>query len=314
MARDPTRLVVENMFTLRQLENDLDARSRELLRELFDDVVAQIARIDPTAVQRQTFRQRRLRRLLEQIRELVGEEIEAWQKLVRQELAEIGAEQAKFARTVLVDSLVIEAATLRLERTRDGLVLPQPAPTDGGMDADAGDGSMCSPFESDCGDGEDNDCNRLTDCADFACANAMRCCSGGGETPLREDWDPATDITLRWSKLPGGGTYLRDCDSPDDCFLEEFPGADMPYALRTQECIPLALGLEITFDLAPQEASVAGRYVQYRVRFEPGFDFVRGGNDRMARRMAGTMRRRCAGSGVLMEAVMTRLRRCALEP
>jgi SPP1 gp7 family putative phage head morphogenesis protein len=104
MASSPMDATVRNLFTLQQLGNGLDRRSRALLDGLFREVVAELIRIDPMGVS-ERYRAARLRKLLAELRPIVQSNMVQWQKIVRQELAEIGAHQAGVARTTLVDAL-----------------------------------------------------------------------------------------------------------------------------------------------------------------------------------------------------------------
>lgn len=102
MPEDPTGAFVRNIFTLRRLENGL---GREFVSRFLDDLAAdvraQMARLDPTAVQRRTFKLRRLERLLAEISELVGGTFDEAQRWLRGELAAIGKQQAGWAAATL---------------------------------------------------------------------------------------------------------------------------------------------------------------------------------------------------------------------
>lgn len=102
---DPIRRGVENLFTLQRLANSLSLRSRRLLQEVFADVAAQLARIDPMGVRADTYRVRRLQRLIDELRPIIQDGFGEWRKVVRGELAAIGAQQAQHARGLLGDSL-----------------------------------------------------------------------------------------------------------------------------------------------------------------------------------------------------------------
>lgn len=102
---DPTRRVVENLFALQRLGNSLSRKGRRLIREMFDEIVGELAKIDPTDPGAQRWRRHRLQKLLAAIGPIIRENTEEWRKLIRQDLAEVGAQQASHARAVLVDSL-----------------------------------------------------------------------------------------------------------------------------------------------------------------------------------------------------------------
>ena len=98
MPRDVTGGHVRNLFTLRQLENGI---GREIVRPfvtaLFDDIVAQMTRLDPTELARRSDRVRRLERMLDEISDLMGPQFTAVARELRKELALIGRQQAGFA-------------------------------------------------------------------------------------------------------------------------------------------------------------------------------------------------------------------------
>lgn len=98
MPRDVTGAHVRNLFTLQQLENGI---GREIVRPfvtaLFDDIVAQLTRLDPTELARRPDRVRRLERMLDEISDLMGPRFTAVARELRKELALIGRQQAGFA-------------------------------------------------------------------------------------------------------------------------------------------------------------------------------------------------------------------------
>lgn len=99
--RDPLHGIIANLFSLQRLGTGITRETDALLRALFDDLVAQIAKIDPTAVARRTFRRKRLETLLGEIETLVGQEVPKLRSLVRKRLIEIGGQQAEWATTQL---------------------------------------------------------------------------------------------------------------------------------------------------------------------------------------------------------------------
>lgn len=123
MARSPIDETVRNLFTLQRLGNGLDRQSREVLRVLWREVVAELIRIDPMGVS-ERYRARRLRKLLRELRPIVQRNLTEWRKIMRQELAEIGVQQARVAKTTLVDALGGPGAMGGLRITLDDPVLP----------------------------------------------------------------------------------------------------------------------------------------------------------------------------------------------
>jgi len=96
-VRDPTAEVIRNLITTQRLGNSVSAEARKLLNALFDDIVAQIARIDPTSPVRAATRRRHLERLLGDIGPLLGKRTDQIERLVRKRLIEIGQQQSEWA-------------------------------------------------------------------------------------------------------------------------------------------------------------------------------------------------------------------------
>ena len=89
-----------------QIATNTIARSAErILRELFDEIAAALARIDPTEPEAEVYRRMRVQKLLERIERLVREAFREWQKEVRQELAYVGRQQGEEAARILVAAI-----------------------------------------------------------------------------------------------------------------------------------------------------------------------------------------------------------------
>lgn len=96
MATDPRRVLVERLFTLERLSSQLGDQAERLIRELFDEIAAELARLDPAggAVR---YQQGRLDKLRERVRELAGATYDEIHRGQRASLAAIGARQARDA-------------------------------------------------------------------------------------------------------------------------------------------------------------------------------------------------------------------------
>lgn len=89
-----------------QIATNTIARSAErILRELFDEIAAELARIDPTEPGAEVYRRMRVQKLLERIERMVREAFREWQKEVRQELAYVGRQQGEEAARILVAAI-----------------------------------------------------------------------------------------------------------------------------------------------------------------------------------------------------------------
>lgn len=105
MPEDPTENVVRNLFALRQLENELAIEADRLLRDLFDDIAAQLGRIDPTGPSSSSLRQERLDRLMAEVRELTGSTVDEIRVLIADGGTEIGLAQSEWAARQLRDAV-----------------------------------------------------------------------------------------------------------------------------------------------------------------------------------------------------------------
>lgn len=89
------------MFTLQRLGTGLSADARARLQELFDDLAAEVARIDPTAPTLDVYRRVRVKKLLDSIAEISREALDEIHRITRQGVAEVGAHQARWAASQL---------------------------------------------------------------------------------------------------------------------------------------------------------------------------------------------------------------------
>lgn len=96
---------------------------RRILKDLEGDIVAQLARIDPTAVQRQSARQGRLEKLLEQVRDTIRASYRSASTLLRGELRELADIEATFAARAINDGVGFGLVTTDVTRAQlSGLV------------------------------------------------------------------------------------------------------------------------------------------------------------------------------------------------
>jgi len=114
---------------------------------------------------------------------------------------------------------------------------------DGRVDGDAGDADTgidtgCENIPEHCGDGDDNNCNFLVDCADPQCAAQEQCCdpTAAGD-PVRWTF---TEL-LGWERLPTGGSMTPPVDN--DRELIDFP--EGVQGILRLECVPLAAGYRL---------------------------------------------------------------------
>ena len=97
MAHDPIGDAVRNLFALQRIGNGLSADAQKLIRALFDDLAAQLARIDPAAPNAARYRRDRVEKVMGAVDDLTGETFTALKKELRSKLAVLGSQQAKHA-------------------------------------------------------------------------------------------------------------------------------------------------------------------------------------------------------------------------
>lgn len=116
MPRDPIGGAVRNLFDIQRLANGANAEVRSFIRALFDDIAAQLARIDPTGPDAERFRRARIKKLMGEVEGLAEEAFEEWRKTVRQSMAEIGKQQGAWAEGQLVRALGQVGIDVRIGR------------------------------------------------------------------------------------------------------------------------------------------------------------------------------------------------------
>jgi SPP1 gp7 family putative phage head morphogenesis protein len=101
---DPTARVIRNLLTIQRLGNTVSADMRRLWRELADQIVADLAKIDPTGPGLR-YSGLRLDRLLAAVEDRIREQAPEIYRVLRLELADIGRSQALWAQQTIVVSL-----------------------------------------------------------------------------------------------------------------------------------------------------------------------------------------------------------------
>lgn len=103
--KDPIGRIIQNALNLQRVSNALTQDSTDILRALFDELAADIARIDPTAPSAVRYRRDRVERLLERAAKLIADAMGDVHKGARQDLARLGRQQGEWAAQQLVVSL-----------------------------------------------------------------------------------------------------------------------------------------------------------------------------------------------------------------
>src|SRR5690606_19233523 len=105
MSRDPIGGVLRNLLDIQRLGNGLGLEMRALIEDLFDEIAAEITRIDPAGAGRERSRSLRLDRLFGEVESLVGQSFQEIRRTLTQRLVEIGVQQAKWAAEHLVTTI-----------------------------------------------------------------------------------------------------------------------------------------------------------------------------------------------------------------
>lgn len=109
MPSDPVARVVRNLIRLERLSNTIAAGSAELYGALFEQIVQDLQRIDPTAPSRARFRRLRTEKFIKRAAELLKDFEPVFYRHLQDQLALVGREQALFAEDLLIATLGTEA-------------------------------------------------------------------------------------------------------------------------------------------------------------------------------------------------------------
>lgn len=96
MAQDPIEGTVRNLLNLRGLENSVTDETNRLLVDLFNEIAAEITRVDPVGADLE-IRDQRVQGLIEEIASLTGTTFDEVQSVIAEQTTEIGLQQAEEA-------------------------------------------------------------------------------------------------------------------------------------------------------------------------------------------------------------------------
>jgi len=102
---DPIEAVVRQTVQLQRLNNAIARDSSGLLKVLFDDIAADIARIDPTGPAAMRYQRARISRLVARVDDMAGDAFGEWNQVVRGDLARLGKAHGAQVGADLVASL-----------------------------------------------------------------------------------------------------------------------------------------------------------------------------------------------------------------
>jgi SPP1 gp7 family putative phage head morphogenesis protein len=128
-----TDFAISHGVDLLKIEAGLRNKVLAMLKKLESSLVADLAKIDPTGTERQTYRQMRLTALLKQTRETIRSSYSEVNSSLRKELGELAKVEAEFALTSInaavgvdIATVAVNAETLRV-LVRDANILGAPA-------------------------------------------------------------------------------------------------------------------------------------------------------------------------------------------
>lgn len=123
---DPIARLVENLFAVQRFGNAINAEAQRLLTALFDALVSDLRKIDPTAPAADRWRRYRTDRFLDAVAERLAKAMPEWEQQVAQRLVQVGEQQSRHALAVIGVSIgrdpqgsIISAERLRSILTED---------------------------------------------------------------------------------------------------------------------------------------------------------------------------------------------------
>jgi len=97
MPQSPIGSAVRNLFFLQHAGNAIAAEAEDLLSDLFDDIAAQIARLDPASIESRTVRVLRINALMAEIETITSSSFRQMKGLVTDRLVDVGVQQGNWA-------------------------------------------------------------------------------------------------------------------------------------------------------------------------------------------------------------------------
>lgn len=96
MPKDPIEGTVRNLFEIRQLENSLADETNSLLVDLFQEMAAEITRVDPAGADLE-IQDQRVQGLIQEIADLTDSTFSEVESVIAERATEIGLQQAEWA-------------------------------------------------------------------------------------------------------------------------------------------------------------------------------------------------------------------------
>lgn len=106
MPRDPIGGVIQNLLLLQRLGNTVNADIQPIIADLFEELARAIAALDPTGPPQETYRRRRMKKLIGEIETLAGRSVEQVRKTLRLRMVDVGLLQAAWSESHLRDRVL----------------------------------------------------------------------------------------------------------------------------------------------------------------------------------------------------------------
>lgn len=97
--------LIRNALALQRAHNAIARDASGIIRALFDEVVGELVKIDPTGPSAERYRRMRVEKLLERVEDLTGGAFRAWHRQVRGDLAHLGRRQGEEATKILLAAI-----------------------------------------------------------------------------------------------------------------------------------------------------------------------------------------------------------------
>jgi SPP1 gp7 family putative phage head morphogenesis protein len=119
---DPIEAVIRQTFTLQRLNNAIARDSSGILESLFDDIAAEIARIDPTGPAAIRYQRARIAKLVTRVERLSGDAYAEWNTAVRSDLARLGRAHGQQTAADLVATLGVATSAVNMAAPTQNMV------------------------------------------------------------------------------------------------------------------------------------------------------------------------------------------------
>ena len=119
---DPVEAVIRQTFALQRVNNAIARDSDGILRGLFDDISAEIARVDPTGPAAIRYQRARVAKLVARVDGMAGEAYAEWGQSVRGDLSRLGRAHGQQTAADLVATLGAASAVVNMTAPTQNMI------------------------------------------------------------------------------------------------------------------------------------------------------------------------------------------------